>query len=314
MKRYYSHGKLLLTGEYLVLDGALALAVPTKFGQNLEVEENCSGEIHWTSLNKNGEVWFEDTFKIQNNEILKSIQSDNSISNRLLQVLKSAKQLNPSFLNPQKGYKFSTQLEFPKNWGLGTSSTLINNLAQNANIDPYKLLELTFGGSGYDIACADTNGPITYKIDFDVIHNKNQKVNRRNINPVVFNPSFKKHLYFVYLNKKQDSRAGINQYRNNKDNISKAIQQIDAITKAMVACQSLTDFQKLIERHEEIISKIIKLKPIKSELFSDFIGSIKSLGAWGGDFILVASDQNPKDYFIQKGFPTILDYDQMILS
>jgi len=35
----YSNGKLLLTGEYLVLEGATALAVPTKFGQDLKVEK-----------------------------------------------------------------------------------------------------------------------------------------------------------------------------------------------------------------------------------------------------------------------------------
>ena len=35
-----------------------------------------------------------------------------------------------------------------------TSSTLIANLAKWSNVDPYILLSETFGGSGYDIACA----------------------------------------------------------------------------------------------------------------------------------------------------------------
>ena len=34
-KTFYSNGKLLITGEYVVLDGAKALALPTKYGQNL---------------------------------------------------------------------------------------------------------------------------------------------------------------------------------------------------------------------------------------------------------------------------------------
>ena len=38
-KEFYSNGKLLITGEYLVLDGAKAFALPTKFGQNLIVEK-----------------------------------------------------------------------------------------------------------------------------------------------------------------------------------------------------------------------------------------------------------------------------------
>jgi len=33
MASFYSNGKLLITGEYLVLDGAKALALPTKYGQ-----------------------------------------------------------------------------------------------------------------------------------------------------------------------------------------------------------------------------------------------------------------------------------------
>ena len=37
-KTFYSNGKLLITGEYLVLDGAKALALPTKYGQYLTVE------------------------------------------------------------------------------------------------------------------------------------------------------------------------------------------------------------------------------------------------------------------------------------
>jgi mevalonate kinase len=48
-KTFYSNGKLLITGEYLVLDGAKALALPTKFGQNLTVEEGANQEISWTS-------------------------------------------------------------------------------------------------------------------------------------------------------------------------------------------------------------------------------------------------------------------------
>jgi mevalonate kinase len=38
MQTFYSHGKLLISSEYAVLDGAQALALPTKFGQTLKVE------------------------------------------------------------------------------------------------------------------------------------------------------------------------------------------------------------------------------------------------------------------------------------
>ncbi|MBR9844981.1 MAG: GHMP kinase [Algicola sp.] len=322
MNTYYSHGKLLLTGEYVVLDGALALAVPTQFGQTLKVEKNASGVLHWISYDNKEQIWFEDRFKIQHNEILKhtstslsaGIQNDDTISNRLLQVLNAVKRLNPNFLTEGKGYKITTQLEFEKNWGLGTSSTLINNLANWADVNAYQLLDLTFGGSGYDIACAEANNAITYKISTNEILNQVQNDKRRTINTVHFNPSFKRDLYFVHLNQKQNSREGIAQYRANTSDLSHEIERINRITKQIIDCDSLEAFQQLLDEHEQIISKIINQKPIKEQLFKDFNGSIKSLGAWGGDFVLVASDNNPTTYFKDKGFATIIPYDKMILK
>ena len=314
MKRYYSHGKLLITGEYLVLDGALSLAIPTKFGQDLKVESHPFGELHWLSLGADGKVWFEETFKIQTNEILKQVQNDDPISNRLLQILHAAKDLNPDFLSDNNGYKITTQLEFPKNWGLGTSSTLINNISNWADINPYDLLQLTFGGSGYDIACAETNEPITYKIDHDEILNQAHDDKKIKIQSANFNPSFKSNLYFVHLNQKQNSREGIAQYRANTSDLKQEIEEINHITTAMIDCDTLEHFQQLINQHEQIISKIIKQKPVKEHLFNDFDGSIKSLGAWGGDFVLVASKDNPHNYFENKGFSTVIEYNKMILK
>ena len=39
MDEFYSNGKLLLTSEYVVLDGIECLALPTKFGQSLSVKK-----------------------------------------------------------------------------------------------------------------------------------------------------------------------------------------------------------------------------------------------------------------------------------
>jgi len=81
----------------------------------------------------------------------------------------------------------------------------------------------------------------------------------------------------------------------------------------MISCTTLETFQFLMQNHENIISNIIKKKPIKETLFNDFNGSIKSLGAWGGDFVLVASEVDPTSYFKNKGFNTIIPYQDMIL-
>ena len=136
MQKYYSNGKLLLTGEYVVLDGALSLAVPTKQGQSLTIESIEEPKIIWTSLDELGNTWFENTF------FMEQITSDfsnpsNAISERVIQILNAVKTLNPDFLNTNNGFKITTSLTFPKNWGLGTSSTLINNVAQWANVDAF---------------------------------------------------------------------------------------------------------------------------------------------------------------------------------
>ncbi|MBU3821048.1 GHMP kinase [Flavobacteriaceae bacterium XHP0103] len=300
---YYSNGKLLLTGEYVVLDGATALAIPTKYGQSLTIESIDEPKLIWTSFDEKKQVWFENEFKLSDNGMLKQDQHDD-ISTRIIQILNAAKSLNPTFLNSSNGFKISTFLNFPRNWGLGTSSTLINNIAQWAQVDAYLLLEKTFGGSGYDIACAQTNQPLTYRL----------QQGKPIVKLVDFNPTFSGQLYFVYLNKKQNSRDGIAHYKANKDNVTATIDLINSITTKMIACQSLPEFENLIVEHETIISRVTKQKTVKDLLFKDFEGEIKSLGAWGGDFILVTSKNNPRLYFEEKGFNTIIPFNQMVLK
>ena len=52
MKSFYSNGKLLLTGEYAVLDGAKSLAIPVKYGQSLTAVETKTKTISWKSLDE----------------------------------------------------------------------------------------------------------------------------------------------------------------------------------------------------------------------------------------------------------------------
>lgn len=300
-KTFYSNGKLLISGEYVVLDGAVSFAIPTKFGQSLTIEPITPSKLIWKSYDANGQIWCENEFSIKDFHLEISIKT-NEITKRLIQILKTARILNPVFLSSTSGFKITTQLDFKKEWGLGTSSTLINNVAQWANIDAFKLLEMTFGGSGYDIACAQHNKPISYQL-----HNGKPLVKE-----VSFNPSFKQHLYFVYLNKKQNSREGIAHYKLNKPNELR-INDISKISDKLIHSKSLLEFESLMTLHEDYISQIIQQKPIKELLFNDFKGCIKSLGAWGGDFILVTSQKNPGVYFKNKGFNTIIPFSNMIL-
>ena len=77
--------------------------------------------------------------------------------------------------------------------------------------------------------------------------------------------------------------------------------------------ENLKNFTSEIEKHEKILSAILETKTVKETLFPDFTGTIKSLGAWGGDFVLVVSKENPTAYFKEKGYETILPHKEMIL-
>ena len=300
---FYSNGKLLITGEYLILDGAKGLALPTKMGQNLSVEVTKSGTIHWKSYDADGSVWFEDSISFEETQEKNNTTSD-SVKATLIKILQVADAMNPTVFSNSEGLSITTQLSFPRNWGLGTSSTLINNIAQWFQIDAFELLNKSFGGSGYDIACAQNNTPITYSIV-----NGNPKVEQ-----VTFEPEFAKNIYFVYLNQKRNSKSAIADYHSNKTaQLSSYIATIDELTQDIIEVKNVTLFTQLLHQHETVLSAILQTETVKNSLFPDFDGAIKSLGAWGGDFVLVVSKENPKPYFVPKGYETVIPYEEMIL-
>ncbi len=301
-KTFYSNGKLLITGEYVILDGAKSLAIPTKFGQDLVVENIDQSKLIWNSFNHQNKIWFSCTFNLPRLNIVSTNQNI-KITQTLQNILKEAQKVNSKFLNIKTGLSVKTNLNFPNNWGLGTSSTLINNIAQWANINAFELLNNSFGGSGYDIACAQNNSPILYELIEE----------KPIIKQVNFNPIFKDQLYFIHLNKKQSSKEGIKNYKENKGNVFAFAENISDITNQILKTNSLIDFENLILEHEKIIASIIKQKPVQQELFADYFGQTKSLGAWGGDFILATGNDDSTRYFKNKGFETIVPYQEMIL-
>ena len=300
-KEFYSNGKLLLTGEYAILDGALGLAIPTSYGQSLHVTPTTSGLLEWSSFDENNEVWFSTKFDLKDLSVVST--SDETMAKTLTSLLLEANTQNPLLLTDSDGFQIETHLTFPKSWGLGTSSTLINNLAQWARVDAYQLLWNAFGGSGYDIACAQYNSPITYQlIDGEP-----------KIAQIDFNPTFRNSLFFVHLNKKQSSKEAIANYRGQQFDKSKLVKQVSDITRKMIGATTLSGFESLMEEHESLLSHILKIDPIKQQLFPDYFGMIKSLGAWGGDFVLATGDDQSISYFKSKGYDTVIPYSKMVL-
>ncbi|WP_421794567.1 GYDIA family GHMP kinase [Haliscomenobacter sp.] len=297
---YHAQGKLLLTGEYFVLDGAMALALPTRLGQHFKVEPGKMGELSWQSYDADGTSWFNITLEIPSLRIVSAEPSEPV--QRLIQVLEQAFLLSKIPMNNLAGCAVTSQLDFSRHWGLGSSSTLISFVAHLAQVNPYDLLAKTFGGSGYDLACALAKGPIVYQ----------NQVAR----PVAFHPAFADQLYFVYLGKKQNSREGIQRYRALGEKVKASLAEINQLTLDMVACDSLKTFENLMIQHERIVSSMLELPRAQDLCFPDYWGVVKSLGAWGGDFVLVTSDRDAastKSYFQEKGFEVILSYAEMIL-
>jgi len=75
----------------------------------------------------------------------------------------------------------------------------------------------------------------------------------------------------------------------------------------------LEDFQEVLVAHEKMIASYIGQPTLKETLFADFGGAVKSLGAWGGDFILAASKEPMEDYFRDLGYTTQFRYSDFIL-
>jgi mevalonate kinase len=298
-KRFYAHGKLMLTGEYAVLDGAKSLAIPTKFGQSLVVSEllDTSHQIEWRGYNSKNELWLSANLPdnvSKKEEVL-----------RLQNILKALEELNPNLFY-QNNFAAETVLEFPNNWGLGSSSTLISLLAQWGEVDPFDMLQRTFGGSAYDIACATANGPICYQL-------LNGKAKWHEL---ALAREWTDHAYFVFLEQKQNSRDGIKHYRGLK-NTEGLIEKINKITDALGQVKDVTKAINLFEEHESIMSEVLKLPSINEARFNDFAGVCKSLGAWGGDFFMAVSNTNKNyitEYFAKKGLKTIFAYKDMIWS
>jgi mevalonate kinase len=288
-----------------VLDGAAALAVPTKQGQSLHIESERKSIIRWKSWDNKGACWFEAVFELVDFSIFNA--SDISIANTLADFFKVIETENGFFSKQQNGFRCETRLEFPRDWGLGSSSTLIYMLAQWTGINPYFLLEKTMGGSGYDLACAGIDSAIIYE--------------RNGVNPTIqivdFQPIFAENLYFIHLGKKQNSREGITRYRAKKGENQSILNEITNLSKAMLDCKTLAEMEQVIANHEKIVADYLDLPMVQSLYFADYWGKTKSLGAWGGDFILATSERSEPEtlqYFQQKGYQTIIPYHKMILS
>ncbi|MCC7444401.1 MAG: hypothetical protein IT263_06155 [Saprospiraceae bacterium] len=286
------------------MDGAKSLGLPTRLGQSLVVKRTTSTDIIWESYDTNNKMWFQADISLFD---FSAVKTNNPEKAEFLQkILKNAVRLNSEFLSQWNGFKIETKLEFPLSWGLGSSSTLIYLVAEWAEVNPLLLYFKTEEGSGYDVACAFADGPIVYI-------NSEDEVSYTEID---FSPKFKDNLFFVHTGVKQSTQSGIRDYLKAVKKKSVLVKEITKITEDVQSATKLSDFEALMDKHESLIAEHTGFERIQNK-FKDYKGGVlKSLGAWGGDFILVTSDKgidSVKSYFEGKGLTTVLPYKDIIL-
>jgi|TARA_B110000305_G_scaffold99432_2_gene112066 mevalonate kinase len=302
VKTYRANGKLLISGEYTVLDGSLSLALPTQRGQELDYEWADTDVLHWRSLDVNGHLWFEAHYKTSDFSLIDS--SDTKKAAVLKEILLAATALS-STTKPLKG-EVTTRLEFPNDWGLGSSSTLLCCVAQCFEVNALDLHFKVSNGSGYDVACGLSDTAITYRL----LNKKTEVL------PIDWKPSFKDSLFFIYLNTKQKSSREVSKYQDRKKelNIASTVSKISKLTQKMIEATTIDAFNQAVDTHEEIMSIVLGYPTVKALYFADYPGSVKSLGAWGGDFILATGGVGDRAYFTDKGYTVAHEYASLIIE
>ena len=295
MEKIFSFGKILLMGEYAVLHGADALCLPLKTGQELTVTDGTEGKIQWRWKYKD-QMLASFSFDAASLE-----EESNGTANWVALLLNFIRKQNPDFLR-QGGKSLGFVNLFPPQWGLGSSSATISSLCRLAGVDPFVVNRQLMGGSGADIACTtaqkwflyrnDESGPQTWEIPF--------------------NYHFPKNTWFVYSGKKMETASHLKSFSSEPRHAVSWMQANDYVYR-FIPVPTLPEAMQIIYEHELLIGEAIGKESI-AHRFRDFPGKVKSLGAWGGDFFMALSQQEPgfvRGYFYNKGYGTVLSWKEL---
>jgi len=284
MRSYFAPGKIMLTGEYLVMNGFDCLAVPTKLGQwmhiwEFETPDGLSDFIMYQAKDNSENVWFETKILLPNFELVDPAQVENIQVNRLVGILKMT---DTEFWQEGKSYRIETVLEFDRNSGLGSSSTLVKLFSDYLNIDPLKIQFDIFGGSGYDVAIAKFQKPLIYWLTEDDSHWKYWKLDG----------SLTENWHVVFYGQKMDSRASLSGVQEALNDIAEDdfyTAQFDKILGMSKSATDMISLESSLEMYQMLLAQalflpttydLLGIKPVNK-------GLCKWLGAWGGDMLLV---------------------------
>jgi mevalonate kinase len=300
MESFFSHAKLILMGEYAVLHGTNAICLPLKTGQKLEIENNIPGQIHWRwSFEQN--ILADITLESESLEIIETKAGN---AQWAIDLILYIRQQNPAFLK-NKGCSLHFINLFPPEWGLGSSSATISSLCRYAVVNPYLVNEQLMGGSGADIACTTAEKWFLYR----------RSLPEPDIWQIPTEYPFPENTFFIYSGQKQETAGHLKKIaRTDKRSYEAIWPEINKFILRFLAASALPEAFKIIDDHDLLISSQINMQPI-GNLFTDFQGKVKSLGAWGGDFFMVLSQQPPafvKNYFSIKGYDKVFLWEDFV--
>ena len=115
---------------------------------------------------------------------------------------------------------------------------------------------------------------------------------------------------FVYLGSKQDTETEVKGFLENRHYSVQDVELVSELASAICLAESCDDLCYLTEKHENILSSILKRDPVIRR-FPTFPGTAKSLGAWGGDFAMFVSGEEPvqvAEILHGLGFPVVFSY------
>jgi hypothetical protein len=282
LKSFFSHGKVLLAGEYAVMCGVEALALPVRAGQWQHVWEMPAkgvSKLVWQSKDADGGVWFE--CRVDTDIMHVSETTSETYSDTLLRLLFCIKEQKPElFLH--KNIRIETECEFNRSFGLGSSSTLVCNLAKWSGVNAHLLQERAFGGSGYDVAVGNLGRPLVYWLEN----------NEPNWSSWQLPPDFTHDWYLAFPGEKQNSRDSLAGVKAQLDKISSDVallQQMNACIQAIKSPRSLPMLEAMLEMWQALLSQRLDLpRPYETLGLSPVKGGLcKFLGAWGGDVLLI---------------------------
>lgn len=272
----------MLAGEYAVMCGVEALAMPVRAGQWQHVWEmpaKAVSKLVWQSKDADGSVWFE--CRIDTDIMHVSETTSESYSDTLLRLLLCIKEQKAElFLH--KNIRIETECEFNRSFGLGSSSTLVCNLAKWSGVDAHALQEHVFGGSGYDVAVGNLGRPLVYWLEN----------NNSNWSSWQLPPDFTREWYLAFPGEKQNSRESLSTVKSQLEKISTDVallQQMNACIQAVKTPRSLPMLEAMLEMWQALLSQRLDLsRPYETLGLSPVKGGLcKYLGAWGGDVLLI---------------------------